>query len=134
NESLMTNLKSYGFKNVEVDSAPSKEAWRGYDMWTKPLAPIQNSPESKIAQPQNDDAQMLSLSLPPNSASRSDDEASIREAVEGWANAFRSQDADRFTAYYAPKVEQFFRKKDVSHTRIHDTYQSAFGKMDSIYA
>ncbi|MGD0801801.1 MAG: hypothetical protein ABR906_10840 [Terracidiphilus sp.] len=40
NESLMTNLKSYGFKNVEVDSAPSKEVWRGYDKWIRPLRAI----------------------------------------------------------------------------------------------
>lgn len=70
NESLMTNLKSYDFKSVEVGSAPSKEAWRGYDTWTRPLPPIQNSPESRIAQPQNDDAQISSLSPPPNSGNR----------------------------------------------------------------
>jgi len=56
NESLTTNLKVNGFKNVEVDSAPSKEAWRGYDTWTRPLPPTGNS-----------DAQMSSLSPPPNS-------------------------------------------------------------------
>lgn len=49
-----------------------------------------------------------------SATSRSDDEASIQEAVEGWANAFRARDADRFAAYYAPEVEQFFRKKDVN--------------------
>jgi hypothetical protein len=70
NESLITNLKACGFKNVELDSAPSKEAWRGYDTWTRPLPPIQNSPESRIAHPQNGDAQMSSLSPPPNSGHR----------------------------------------------------------------
>jgi hypothetical protein len=40
NESLMTNLKSYGFKSVEVDSAPSKETWRGHGTWTRPLLAI----------------------------------------------------------------------------------------------
>jgi hypothetical protein len=47
----MTNLKSYGFKNIEVDSAPSKEAWRGYDKWTRPLLAIaqQVSPPSAVS-------------------------------------------------------------------------------------
>ena len=39
NESLMTNLKSYGFKSVEVGSAPSKEACgdsaRGLGRWLR---------------------------------------------------------------------------------------------------
>jgi ketosteroid isomerase-like protein len=68
----------------------------------------------------------------PTTPSESDSE--IRDAIEGWANAFRARNADRFAAYYAPEVEQFFRKKDVSRSQIHDVYQSTFGKMNSIYA
>jgi ketosteroid isomerase-like protein len=68
-----------------------------------------------------------------SATSRSDDEASVQDAVEGWANAFRGRDADRFAAYYAPEVEQFFRKKNVSQSQILDTYQASFGKMDSLY-
>jgi ketosteroid isomerase-like protein len=66
------------------------------------------------------------------SATPSESDSEIRDAVEGWANAFRARDADHFAAYYAPEVEQFFRKKDVSRSQIHDTYQSTFGKMNSI--
>jgi ketosteroid isomerase-like protein len=68
------------------------------------------------------------------STTPSESDSDIRDAVEGWANAFRARDADRFAAYYAPEVEQFFRKKDVSRSQIHDTYLSTFGKMNSIYA
>ena len=69
-----------------------------------------------------------------SATSRTDDEVSIQEAVEGWANAFRARDADHFAACYAPVVEQYFRKKDVSRAQIHDIYQSTFGKLESIYA
>lgn len=77
----------------------------------------------------------IDLSQPMTSATPpSDDEASIQGAVEGWANAFRARSADRLADYYAPVVEQYFRKKDVSRSRIQDDFLSAFGKMDSIYA
>jgi hypothetical protein len=59
NESLITNLTANGFKSVEVDSAPSKEAWRGYDTWTRPLPATENGV-----------AQISSLSPPPNSGHR----------------------------------------------------------------
>lgn len=71
---------------------------------------------------------------PQPKAQRTSDEREVRDAVEGWANAFRARDTEHFAAYYAPKVEQFFRKKDVSRSRIQETYLTAFGKMDNIYA
>jgi hypothetical protein len=37
NNSLIGNLKSYGFKEVVITSGPSKETWRGYDTWTRKI-------------------------------------------------------------------------------------------------
>jgi ketosteroid isomerase-like protein len=60
-------------------------------------------------------------------------EQDIRDAVDSWANAFRARDIDRLADCYAPKVEQFFRKKNVSRSWIHDSFQASFGKMENIY-
>ena len=56
----------------------------------------------------------------------------MRETVEAWANAFRARDIDRLADCYAPEVEQYFRKRNVPRSQIHDYLQASFSRIESI--
>lgn len=59
-------------------------------------------------------------------------EANIRNAVAGWMQAFRARDAARLAECYAPEVEQYFRKKNVSRSQVQKYIESGFGRINSI--
>jgi len=67
-----------------------------------------------------------------SSQEQSGDEQALHEAVDGWADAFRARDAAKLAGYYAPEVEQYFRKKNVPRSQIQSYIESAFAKIDSI--
>ena len=122
-------LVDYDTESVLLELPSS--AMTGVLRWKAPLDSLSPKPSASEVSSTGPDASS-DAQLPLHQ--QSDDEQAVREAVEGWANAFRARDADRLAAYYAQEVEQFFRKKDVSRPWIQETFQSTFGKMDSINA
>lgn len=46
--------------------------------------------------------------------------------------AFRARDAARLAECYAPEVEQYFRKKNVSRSQVQKYIESGFGRINSI--
>jgi ketosteroid isomerase-like protein len=65
-----------------------------------------------------------------NQASAS--EQSVRDAVGAWVQAFRSKDSTALADSYAPVVERYFRRNNVSREQIRQYLGPAFAKMVDI--
>jgi hypothetical protein len=62
----------------------------------------------------------------------SPDEQSVKRAVAVWVESFRAKDAVRNAACYAPLVETYFRRHDVSREQLQHYKQAAFERMLAI--
>jgi serine/threonine protein kinase len=61
-----------------------------------------------------------------------DDENSIREAISKWVDAFRSRDSSRLASSYAPMVEKYFLKENVSREQVEQNIESAFSHTENV--
>lgn len=96
-----------------------------------------NPSESKKvpAVPSQPEQQSLPVStLKANSANGqpSESENAVRNAVGAWAHAFRSKDSTALADSYAPQVEKYFRRTNVSHKQISQNIESVFARMVEI--
>jgi ketosteroid isomerase-like protein len=62
----------------------------------------------------------------------SESDASVRDAVGAWVLAFRSKDLTALADSYAPLVEIYFRRTNVSHEEVRQYIESTFAKMVDI--
>jgi ketosteroid isomerase-like protein len=91
-------------------------------------AEAQNKPKEYTTNIKDDESEQASEQLSIPTASDSD----IRDAVVGWSEAFRARDAAKLAGYYAPEVEQYFRKQNIPRPQIQQYAESSFGRVDSI--
>jgi hypothetical protein len=61
-----------------------------------------------------------------------DSKESVQRAVSAWVTAFRSKDANTLATSYAPNVEKYFRRENVSREEIQGYFESAFARIISI--
>ena len=59
-------------------------------------------------------------------------EASVRDAVGKWVQAFRSKDLTALADSYAPRVEKYFRQTNVSREQVRQYIESTFAGMVDI--
>ena len=59
-------------------------------------------------------------------------ETSVRNAVDAWVQAFRSRDATALTDSYAPVVEKYFLRSNVSREEMSQINQAMFTKLPEI--
>jgi ketosteroid isomerase-like protein len=59
-------------------------------------------------------------------------EQSVPDAVGAWVQAFRSKDSTALADSYAPVVERYFRRNNVSHQQIRQYIESSFARMVDI--
>jgi len=69
---------------------------------------------------------------PARPTTQAESDSDVREAVAGWIQAFGAQDAAKLAGYYAPEVEQYFRKQNVPRSQIQKYLESSFGRMQDI--
>ena len=70
----------------------------------------------------------------PNSADATPEvEQSVRESISAWEEAFRSRDSTKLAESYAPMVEKYFLKENVSREQIRRYIQSDFAHMEDIH-
>jgi ketosteroid isomerase-like protein len=66
------------------------------------------------------------------SAPSLDVEKSIEEAVSAWIGAFRSRNTTQLAESYAPTVEKYFRKENISREQVQQFIQSDFASVADI--
>jgi ketosteroid isomerase-like protein len=62
----------------------------------------------------------------------SGNESAMKDAVEGWAQAFRSRDTVTLAGYYAPVVEQYFKKTNIERAQVQLNFESGFSNITNI--
>ena len=97
------------------------------------VRPLSTAPATaqSIEEPQGKDENSVTRQ-PASHDSASNSGGTVEGAVFAWANAFRSKNTRSLAASYAPMVEQYFRKKNVSREQIQGNIESAFARMNGI--
>lgn len=95
----------------------------------KPAPTVEAQPPDTSSSTANDDNPMS-----PGEAieQESGNKAAIQQSVEAWANAFRARDTVALAGYYAPVVEQYFRKKNFTRTQVQESFESGFANIANI--
>ena len=90
-----------------------------------PAGPLPQSGEAAQKQPAPEQSQQPAQQTPP-------DENGVRNAVYDWLNLLNQKDINGHMAYYAPTLERYFDKTNVSQANIAADKSRAFADYDTL--